>query len=85
MNNVRCCGLDAYWVENVPGKGYMFCSECKNEVPDGLLSLDANYQPMSDNERDAFVSVVKEQMASAFIIDCDDLNFDGTLYLDVKY
>lgn len=27
-----CCNLDSLWVENVPGKGYYFCSECKNEV-----------------------------------------------------
>ena len=27
-----CCGMDSVWVENVPGKGYYYCKECKNEV-----------------------------------------------------
>lgn len=30
---IKCsCGLDSVWVENVPGKGYNFCSECRAEV-----------------------------------------------------
>jgi hypothetical protein len=28
----KCCGLDSIWVENVPGKGYNYCTECKQEV-----------------------------------------------------
>lgn len=28
----KCCGLDSVWVENVPGKGYHYCKECKLEV-----------------------------------------------------
>jgi hypothetical protein len=31
-----CCGLESVWVENVPGKGYNFCRECRNEVVDIL-------------------------------------------------
>lgn len=27
-----CCGLDAVWVDNVPGKEYWYCKECKNEI-----------------------------------------------------
>lgn len=30
----KCCGLDSVWVENVPGKGYHYCRECKLEVSD---------------------------------------------------
>lgn len=29
-----CCGLDAVWVDNVPGKEYWYCKECRNEVKD---------------------------------------------------
>lgn len=32
MNKLICCGTEAIWVENVPGKGYNYCRECKNEV-----------------------------------------------------
>jgi len=32
MSNLKCCGVDSRWVENVPGKGYFYCGECKNEV-----------------------------------------------------
>ena len=27
-----CCGLDSVWVDNVPGKEYYFCTECREEV-----------------------------------------------------
>lgn len=30
--NFSCCSKDPIWVENVPGKGYYFCQECRNEV-----------------------------------------------------
>lgn len=30
--NFTCCDKEPYWVENVPGKGYYFCQECRNEV-----------------------------------------------------
>lgn len=29
---MTCCGKDPVWVENVPGKGYYYCRECKEEV-----------------------------------------------------
>jgi len=32
MYNLKCCGVDSRWVENVPGKGYFYCGECKNEI-----------------------------------------------------
>jgi len=32
MTKMTCCGLEAVWVENVPGKGYNFCQECRKEV-----------------------------------------------------
>ncbi len=33
MNKLpRCCGMESIWVDNVPGKEYWFCRECKNEV-----------------------------------------------------
>lgn len=45
MNNPRCCGNEATWVENVPGKGYFYCRECKKEVGDefSLSPADVNY------------------------------------------
>lgn len=27
-----CCGQKPVWIENVPGRGYNYCTECKNEV-----------------------------------------------------
>ena len=30
--SVRCCGQDSIWVDNVPGKEYYYCKECKKEV-----------------------------------------------------
>lgn len=27
-----CCSIDSVWIENVPGKGYFFCQECRKEV-----------------------------------------------------
>lgn len=27
-----CCGTPTSWVENIPGKGYNYCRECKKEV-----------------------------------------------------
>jgi len=38
MSNLKCCGTDSRWVENVPGKGYFYCGECKNEVVEILYS-----------------------------------------------
>jgi len=32
MNNPKCCGMDSIWVDNVPGKEYFYCRECKKEV-----------------------------------------------------
>lgn len=37
MNNKKeiipiCCKEDSKWVENVPGKGYFYCTQCKKEV-----------------------------------------------------
>lgn len=32
MNKPTCCGLESIWVDNVPGKEYYYCKECKNEV-----------------------------------------------------
>lgn len=29
---ITCCGKDSSWVENIPGKGYWFCQECRKEV-----------------------------------------------------
>jgi hypothetical protein len=29
-----CCGLESVWVDNVPGKEYYFCTECREEVPE---------------------------------------------------
>lgn len=28
----KCCGVESSWIENVPGRGYNFCSECRKEV-----------------------------------------------------
>lgn len=27
-----CCGIESRWVENISGKGYNFCGECRKEV-----------------------------------------------------
>ena len=27
-----CCGKQTKWVENIPGKGYNFCGECRKEA-----------------------------------------------------
>ena len=37
INGPFCCGIRSKWVENVAGKGYNFCSECRKEVEDPAL------------------------------------------------
>lgn len=37
---MTCCGFKPIWVENVPGKGYHYCTECKKEVVEGPLEFD---------------------------------------------
>jgi hypothetical protein len=46
--NVRCCGQAPSWVENVPGKGYLYCRECKNEVIEPLKVEDVVIKPKYD-------------------------------------
>jgi hypothetical protein len=39
--SVRCCGQDSIWVDNVPGKEYYYCRECKKEVsPDAVSPIE---------------------------------------------
>lgn len=38
MSNLKCCGQDSKWVENVVNKGYFFCEECRKEVIDHITS-----------------------------------------------
>lgn len=44
-----CCGVEAKWVENVPGKGYNFCESCRCEVAAPLELID---QITAANKRD---------------------------------
>jgi hypothetical protein len=41
MKNPKCCEVESVWVENVPGKGYYYCKDCKNEVkePDHTTNI----------------------------------------------
>jgi hypothetical protein len=37
----KCCGFDSRWVENVPGKGYFYCGECRKEVAESDIVFES--------------------------------------------
>lgn len=41
---MKCCGINVKWIENVVGKGYWFCSECRNEVIPSTPTNHKQYQ-----------------------------------------
>lgn len=45
MDTLFCCDTKAVWVENIPGKGYNFCTKCRKEVlkPLQIINLDEIY------------------------------------------
>lgn len=54
--NVTCCGQSPRWVENIPGKGYFFCGECKSEVLEPLKV---------ENPKSGFVDAVEAALIEA--------------------
>lgn len=42
MPTPACCNQASVWVENIRGKGYYYCRECKNEV---VLQADKPTSP----------------------------------------
>lgn len=48
LKTPTCCGKESVYVDNVPGKEYYYCRECKNEViqtisPQTINPGKANY------------------------------------------
>lgn len=39
-----CCNLEAVWIDNVPGKEYFFCQECRKEVLTPLVVEEVKYK-----------------------------------------
>jgi hypothetical protein len=52
--NFTCCKVVPNWVENVPGKGYFFCSECRKEVlePLKIETLYPDHKQLTQEEID---------------------------------
>lgn len=46
-----CCGEESVWIENIPGKGYNFCTKCRNEVmtPEKVEEINLVW-PASDDQ-----------------------------------
>lgn len=66
-----CCTLEATWVDNVPGKEYYYCRNCKKEV---LHPLALEEVERSDNGIQMWQQAIKQVYGSPDIITQDWLD-----------
>ncbi len=82
---ISCCGKSPIWVENIPGKGYNFCEECRKEVltpqtveissNEGPIAWPSDYDniplnwPPDDDQYSFMISMLKNDFTEEELIE----------------